>query len=144
MSTTANTPITVETTLNAPIEKIWECWTLPRHIIKWNQASPEWHTTKAENNLKTGGKFISRMEAKDGSMAFDFEGIYDLVLDKKLIEYTMPDGRKVKVAFNEQFNKVHISETFQPESTNSLELQRAGWQAILDNFKNYVEHEVGR
>ncbi|MCB0726200.1 MAG: SRPBCC family protein [Ignavibacteriae bacterium] len=131
--------ITVKATVNSPVEKVWEMWTNPEHIVKWNNASDDWHTTKAENDLRTGGKFLSRMEAKDGSFGFDFEGIYDKVVPNKLIEYSLGDIRKVKVEFEDENGKTNITEIFDAETTNSVELQRTGWQAILDNFKKYTE-----
>jgi uncharacterized protein YndB with AHSA1/START domain len=131
--------ITVEAIVNAPIAKVWESWTLPQHITQWNQASEDWHTPYAENDLRTGGKFKSTMAAKDGSMSFDFEGIYSLVTPLERIEYAMSDGRKVKITFVAKGNETKVTETFDPESENSIELQRAGWQAILDNFKKYTE-----
>ena len=102
METSERTRITVETTINAPVEKVWECWTEPRHITQWNQASDDWHTPRAENDLRAGGKFLSRMEAKDGSWGFDFSGQYDTVDMHKQIAYTMDDGRKVQVIFAAQ------------------------------------------
>lgn len=133
-------PITIQTVINAPLEKVWECWTTPAHIIKWNAASEDWHTPRAENDLRVGGTFTSRMEAKDGSVGFDFGGTYENVQQNALIAYTMSDGRKVKVTF-EQHNDggTTVLETFDPEATNSIEMQRAGWQSILDNFKKYAE-----
>jgi uncharacterized protein YndB with AHSA1/START domain len=131
--------ITIEALVNAPIEKIWEFWTKPEHIIKWNNASDDWHTTRAENDLRIGGKFLSRMEAKDGSFGFDFEGIYDDVTTNQKISYTLLDDRKVDITFLQTENGVKITETFEAENENSLELQKQGWQAILNNFKNYVE-----
>ena len=133
--------IKIETTVNAPVEVVWKKWTNPEDIIKWNQASDDWHTTKAENDVITGGKFISRMEAKDGSMGFDFEGVYDNIKINELIEYTLGDGRKVRVEFIQDKNKTMISESFEAEKTNSVELQRSGWQAILDNFRKYTESQ---
>jgi uncharacterized protein YndB with AHSA1/START domain len=133
------TNITVETTVNAPVEKAWEYFTKPEHIIKWSHASDDWHTTQAENDLRVGGKFSSRMEAKDGSFGFDFGGVYDEVETNKIIAYTMGDGRKVKVIFSGDVNTTHVSETFEAENTNSIEMQKGGWQAILDNFKKYIE-----
>lgn len=132
--------ITVETLINAPIEKIWAYWTVPEHITKWNNASEDWHTTRAENDLRIGGKFLSRMEAKDGSFGFDFEGIYDDVVTNEKISYTLLDDRKVDVTFLQTGNGVQITETFEAETENTLELQKFGWQAILNNFKNYVEN----
>ena len=141
METSAAKPtaITVEAEIDAPVEKVWKLWTTPEHIMKWNSASEDWHTPKAENDLRKGGSFSSRMEARDGSFGFDFGGIYDDVEPNKLIAYTMSDGRKVFVNFTQEGNKTHVSETFDAESTNSLEMQQAGWQAILDNFKKYAE-----
>jgi uncharacterized protein YndB with AHSA1/START domain len=133
------TPITVEASINSKIDKVWECWISPRHITQWNNASEDWHTTRAENDLRPGGKFLSRMESKDGTMGFDFEGIYDKIVPEKLIEYTMLDGRNVRVVFSQEGSRTTVEETFDPESTNSPEMQKNGWQAILDNFKRYVE-----
>jgi len=131
--------ITVETTVNAPVEKVWTLWSLPEHITKWNTASDDWHTPRAENDLRTGGKFSTRMEAKDGSFGFDFGGVYDDVVNNHRIAYTMGDGRKADVTFSTVGNGTHIVETFEPESENPIEMQRGGWQAIMDNFKKYVE-----
>src|SRR5688572_25359027 len=139
METANKTSITVQNTVNAPIEKVWETWTKPEHIMKWNAASEDWHTPKAENDPRTGGKFSSRMEAKDGSFGFDFEGVYDEVIPQKLISYSMPDGRKVKITFESNGNETKVTETFDAENTHSAEMQRDGWQAILDNFKKYTE-----
>jgi uncharacterized protein YndB with AHSA1/START domain len=131
--------ITVETLVNAPIEKVWEFWTKPEHITQWNNASEDWHTTRAENDLRIGGKFLSRMEAKDGSFGFDFEGIYTDVITNEKISYTLLDDRKVTITFLTIENGVQIIETFEAETENTLELQKFGWQAILNNFKNCVE-----
>ena len=139
MSTTTNQAITIKAIVNAPVEKVWNAWSNPEDIMKWNSASDDWHTPKAENDLRTGGKFLSRMEAKDGSWGFDFGGVYDNVEKFKVIEYTMGDGRKVKVNFNSKGNTTEVVETFDPESENSIEMQRSGWQSILDNFKKYTE-----
>jgi uncharacterized protein YndB with AHSA1/START domain len=133
------TKITVEVNVNAPVEKAWSFWTNPEDIKKWNAASPDWHTTKAENDLTVGGKFSSRMEAKDGSFGFDFGGIYDAVTPNKYIEYTMDDGRKCQITFTDKRDATHISQTFEAENENSVEMQKGGWQAIMDNYKNYVE-----
>ena len=134
------TMITVKTTIDASIEKVWSFWTLPEHITKWSFASPDWHTPYAENDLREGGKFKSTMAAKDGSMSFDFEGEYTLIKQNEVIEYIMADGRKVEISFNETPNGVEVIERFDPETQNPEEMQRGGWQAILDNFKNYVEN----
>lgn len=140
METQNKTAITVENTINAPVEKVWDYWTKPEHITKWNNASDDWHTPRAENDLRTGGSFSSRMEARDGSMGFDFGGVYDEVRNNEYIEYTMGDGRKVMVTFSGDGTSTKVTETFDPETTNSIELQRGGWQAILDNFKKYTEN----
>lgn len=139
MTTTSKPTITIETTVNAPIEKVWKVWNAPEHITKWATASDEWHTPYAENDLRAGGKFLSRMEAKDGSAGFDFTGKYDEVQTNKLISYTMDDGRKVKITFTSAGKSVKIVETFEAETENPLEMQRQGWQTILNNFKAYVE-----
>ena len=131
--------ITVQTTINVPIKIVWAYWTGPEHITKWNNASDDWHTPYAENDLRIGGKFKSTMAAKDGSMSFDFEGEYTLVEQNKAIKYVMADGRKVDVYFTETQTGVEVIESFDPETVNPEEMQRDGWQAILDNFKKYVE-----
>ena len=133
------TAITVEALVKAPIDKVWSSWTDPKHITKWNQASDDWHSPHAENDLRTGGKFKTTMTAKDGSMSFDFEGIYTNVQQNKLIEYAMADGRKVSVVFSQNGNQTKVVETFDPESENPIEMQRGGWQAILDSFRKYTE-----
>lgn len=142
METENKAAITVETTINAPVKMVWEFWTKPEHITKWCQASEDWHAPHAENDLRPDGKFKTRMEARDGSIGFDFEGIYTDVQTYKLIEYVLGDGRKVSIVFTFDDNVTHVSETFDPETVNSVELQRGGWQAILNNFKNYSEATV--
>ncbi|MDI5886634.1 SRPBCC family protein [Flavobacterium yafengii] len=132
--------ITVQSTINASIEKVWELWTAPEHVMKWNNASEDWHTPFAENDLKVGGKFKYTMASKDGTMRFDFEGIYTNVVDYSLIEYEMADGRKVKIVFEKDAKGIKVIESFDPETENSEEMQKNGWQAILDNFKKYVEN----
>ena len=139
METQATTVITVESTINAPVEKVWEFWSKPEHITKWNNASDDWHTPRAENDLRTGGKFSARMEAKDGSFGFDFGGVYDAVRENEYIEYTLGDDRKVKINFIPQGNTTKVVESFDAENTHSVEMQKGGWQAILDNFKKYTE-----
>ncbi len=134
--------ITVENTVNAPIEKVWRFWTEPEHIKKWNNASEDWHTPHAENDLRVGGKFVSRMEAKDGSFGFDFGGVYDAVEENKYIEYRLDDERKVKIFFTPGENETKVVETFEAENTYPIEMQRDGWQAILNNFKKYTETTV--
>ena len=131
--------ITVEAIVNAPVQKVWEKWITPSDILQWNNASDDWHTTKAENDLKVGGKFLSRMEAKDGSAGFDFNGIYDRIKTHELIEYHIEGGRKVTVLFRGEGNLTKVIETFEAETENPIELQRGGWQSILDNFKRHVE-----
>jgi uncharacterized protein YndB with AHSA1/START domain len=133
------TNITVETTVNAPVQNVWASWSEPKHITKWCQASDDWHAPYAENDLKTNGKFKTTMAAKDGSMSFDFDGVYSNVQPYKLIEYAVADGRKVSISFDGDDKKTKITETFEAETTNPIEMQRGGWQAILDNFKSYTE-----
>ncbi len=157
MPTQNKTSITVENTINAPVEKVWEYWTKPDHITQWNNASDDWHTPRAENDFRPGGRFVCRMEAKDGSAGFDFGGVNDIITPHEYIEYTIDDarpnaspkdsfrrgssgrGRKVKIYFKADGNKTKVTETFEAEDTNSIELQQGGWQAILDNFKKYTE-----
>lgn len=134
-----HTTLTIEASINAPIEKVWKTWTEPEHIMQWSNASDDWHTPKAENDLRAGGKFMSRMEAKDGSFGFDFGGIYTHVKPHELIAYTLGDGRKVSIWFTSEGNNTHIKEEFEAEGENPVEMQQAGWQAILDNFKKHVE-----
>lgn len=136
---TTKETITVEALVNASINKVWQFWTTPEHITKWNNASEDWHTTRAENDLRIGGKFLSRMEAKDGSFGFDFEGIYTDVITNEKISYTILDDRKVDITFSPTENGIQITETFEAENQNPLEMQKMGWQAILNNFKNYTE-----
>ena len=139
METINNSVITVECTINAPVEKVWEFWSKPEHITKWCNASDDWHAPYADNDLRADGKFKTTMAAKDGSFSFDFGGVYTNVKEYSLIEYTMDDGRKVKVDFIRQDNATRVVETFEPETTNPIEMQQGGWQAILDNFKKYAE-----
>lgn len=139
MNATEKINITVEATVNVPVEKVWKFWTSPEHIIKWNSPSEDWHTPKAENDLRVGGSFTSRMEAKDGSFGFDFGGIYDQVKTNELIAYTLGDGRTVKIQFSANGDSTTVTESFDAESENPVEMQRGGWQAILDNFKTYTE-----
>lgn len=139
MITTEKISITVEALIDAPVEKVWEFWTDPKHIRKWNNASDDWHTTKAENNLREDGRFSARMEPKDGTQGFDFSGQYKKITFQKLIEYVLDDGRKVKISFSSKGDQTRVKEIFEAEQENSMELQYSGWQAILDNFKRYVE-----
>lgn len=135
----ATQQVTISAVVNAPVDKVWAAWTTPADIINWNNASPDWHTPHAENDLRVGGSFTSRMEAKDGSFGFDFGGVYDEVETHKVIAYTMSDNRKVRVLFDSNGVQTTVTETFDAENQNPVEMQRAGWQAILDNFKKYTE-----
>ena len=139
METTQKETITIETTANAPVEKVWKYWTGTDHITKWNSASPDWHSPRAEHDLRVGGNFNYRMEAKDGSFGFDFGGTFDEVKPNEILAYTIGDGRKAKTIFTGRGNQTLISTTFEAENENPIEMQRGGWQAILDNFKNYAE-----
>jgi uncharacterized protein YndB with AHSA1/START domain len=131
--------ITVRVDINTPVEKVWKLWTNPFHIIHWNNATDTWHTPRAENDLRVGGKFLSRMEAKDGSAAFDFNGEYTFIEPYKQIQYILEDDRKVDISFVAEGKVTKLTEKFDAEQLNSIELQREGWQAILDNFKRYAE-----
>ena len=131
--------IKVSTTVNAPIDKVWNYWNQPEHITQWYQASEDWHAPKAENDLREGGKFSTTMAAKDGSMSFDFEGTYNTVVPNETINFTIADNRKVWIEFKDNGDNVEIEETFELEATHPEEMQRGGWQAILDNFKKYAE-----
>lgn len=133
--------ILVDTIVNAPVETVWRLWTTPGNIVKWNYASDDWHSPHAENDLREGGRFNYRMEARDGSMGFDFGGVYQKVIVNKYIEYITGDDRKVIIDFIVDGHQTKIAESFEPENTNPVELQRGGWQAILDNFKKYAESE---
>jgi len=139
MPPTNTQTVTIEATVNAPIDKVWNYWTAPKHITRWNVASDDWHSPRAENDLKVGGRFNIRMEAKDGSFGFDFEGVYDIVIPDKQIAYTMSDGRKVDTNFTPEGNTTKIVTVFDAESENPVDMQREGWQAILNNFKKYTE-----
>ncbi len=134
-----NTNITVEVTINAPIEKIWECFTAPEHITKWCHASEDWCAPNATNDLTVGGKFNTRMESRDGKFGFDFNGVYTAVEEYKHIEYTIEGGRKVQITFVKDELGYKVIETFEPENENPLDMQKSGWQAILNNFKKYTE-----
>ena len=132
-------PITVEATINAPIEKVWQCWTTPKHIMQWNHAGDDWHCPASTYSVEVGGKFSATMAAKDGSFSFDFWGIHDEVKTNEFIASTMGDGRKMSVQFIAENNSTKVIEMFEPESENSIEMQQMGWQLILDNFKKHVE-----
>jgi uncharacterized protein YndB with AHSA1/START domain len=131
--------ITVETFVGSDIHSVWKAWNTPEDIVEWNAASEDWHTTWSAVDLREGGKFTSRMEAKDGSMGFDFAGTYTKVIENQLIEYKLGDERSVKVEFSVQEDGVKVIEEFDAETTNTPKMQRAGWQAIVDNFARYVE-----
>ncbi len=133
------TKITIETTIAAGVEKVWEYYNKPEHITKWNFAIDTWHCPSATNDLRVGGKLVSRMEAKDGSIGFDFEATYDKLVDYRRICYTIADGRQVEIEFTESDGKTSIFTAFEAESENPVEMQKGGWQAILDNFKKYTE-----
>jgi len=131
--------ITVETIVKAPVEKVWIYWSEPKHIMNWCRASDDWHAPKAENDLCVNGKFKTHMAAKDGSVGFDFEGVYTRVIPLKTIEYTMGDGRTAEINFSSNGKETIVTETFGAEKINPVEMQKSGWQAILDNFKKYTE-----
>jgi uncharacterized protein YndB with AHSA1/START domain len=139
METKTRTTITVESTIQAGIEKVWKYWSEPEHIKNWCQASDDWHAPAAENDLRTGGKFSTTMAAKDGSFSFDFGGVYTNIVPHKLIEYTINDGRNVSITFSSEGNATKVVETFEAEDMHSIEMQKGGWQAILDNFRKYTE-----
>ena len=139
METKKKNAITVETVIKAPIEKVWKLWTGPEHITQWYQASDDWHAPYAENDLRLDGKLKTTMAAKDGSFSFDFEGVYTNIRQHKQIEYTLLDDRKVSINFSGDGKNTKVVETFEAENTNPLEVQKRGWQAILDNFRKFVE-----
>ncbi|MFT3980822.1 MAG: SRPBCC family protein [Ferruginibacter sp.] len=131
--------VTIEARVKAPVQKVWEYFNAVEHVTKWNQASPDWHSPYGENDLREGGRFSYRMEAKDGSFGFDFGGKYDVVTPFSYIEYTMDDGRKVKAWFREENGVTTITEKFDAETQNPVEMQQQGWQSILDSFRKYTE-----
>ena len=139
MNETSKKPITVEATIHSPLEKVWKCWSAPEHITKWCQASDDWHAPHAENDLTAGGKFKTTMAAKDGSFSFDFSGTYTDVIEHKKIAYVLDDQRKVEILFAAEGNTTKITETFDPENMNPIDMQRDGWQEILNSFKKYTE-----
>lgn len=141
MENTNTSPIIVTATVGAPIEKVWQLWNDPQAITQWNAASDDWHTPRAENDLRVGGTLLSRMEAKDGSWGFDFKGRYTAVQKNELLAYELEDGRKVQVTFEVQENHTLVTETFDAENTHPRDLQETGWQAILDNFKKFTESQ---
>ena len=131
--------ITVQTNINASLAQVWECWTLPNHIMHWNFASDDWCCPSATNDLTVGSEFHYTMAAKDDSFSFDFWGTYDQIVVQKLLAITLGDGRKLTISFEDTNNGIVVTEQFDPESENPVELQQAGWQQILENFKKYVE-----
>jgi uncharacterized protein YndB with AHSA1/START domain len=139
MEPSQNKLITVETTVKAPVKDVWSYWTEPKHITKWCFASDDWQAPAAENDLHVRGKFRTRMEARDGSTGFDLTGVYTRIDKLKAIEYSIADGRKVKISFTDKGPETKVTESFEAESENSYELQKGGWQAILDNFRKYSE-----
>lgn len=140
METMEKTNITVQATVNASVEKVWEAWNNPTHITQWCAASDDWHAPSAENDLRKDGRFKTTMAAKDGSMSFDFSGVYTVVDPLKNIEYVLDDGRKVKIVFSPEGNTTKVTETFEAENTHPVDMQRDGWQAILNNFKAHAEN----
>ncbi len=134
----SNSKITVSATINAPILKVWDSYTNPKHIVNWNFADPSWHCPSAENDMRIGGTYKARMEAKDGSFGFDFEAIYTGIKEGKEFTYEF-GGRVATVQFKDLGNQTEVIVTFDPENENPLEMQKGGWQAILNNFKNYTE-----
>jgi uncharacterized protein YndB with AHSA1/START domain len=141
MESTTRTKVTVEAIVNAPIEKVWTAWNNPEEVMKWNTASPDWHCPSATNELRVGGKFVYTMAAKDGSVSFDFEGNYTAIAEHDRIEYVLADGREIIVLFRSEGATTHITETFDAENENPVDMQRGGWQTILNNFKSHVENK---
>lgn len=131
--------ITVESIIEAPIDMVWDFWTKPEHVMHWNFASNDWHCPKANSDFNVGGEFHYIMAAKDGSVELDFCGTFTIIIDKTFIEIFLEDGRELNIQFESEGNATKIIETFEPEEVNSIELQKQGWQAILNNFKLYVE-----
>ena len=139
MDTAQHERITVHVLVNVQRDIVWKLWNTPEDIMRWNQASDDWHTPSAQVDLRPGGKFHYRMEAKDGSTGFDFDGVYQKVQPWRILTYRLGDGRSVEISFIPQGTGTRVTETFEPEQENPLEMQRAGWQAILNNFKTYAE-----
>ncbi|KAB7530534.1 activator of HSP90 ATPase [Flagellimonas olearia] len=133
------TPITIDAHIAATLDKVWDFYTKPEHITQWNFADDSWHCPSAKNDLRKGGKYLARMEAKDGSFGFDFEAVYDEVIPEEKMVFTLEDGRKTVVLFEESNAETKVTITFDAEKENSLEMQKNGWQAILNNFKKYTE-----
>ena len=133
------TKITIQAVVAADRQKVWDRYTQPEHITKWNFATDTWHCPAASNDMRVGGKYLARMEAKDGSFAFDFEAVYNEIVDGEKFTYTMPDNREIQVTFEQTDDKTRVTVTFDPENENPVDLQRSGWQSILDNFRKYAE-----
>ena len=134
------TKITVSATIEVPVAKAWDCYTNPDHITQWNFATDDWQCPTAYNDLRPGGKYSARMEAKDGSFGFDFEAIYDVVVPHRELTYTMGDGRQATTLFESRGNETKVTTTFDAENENPVDLQQQGWQMILNNYKKYTEH----
>jgi uncharacterized protein YndB with AHSA1/START domain len=141
MSINNKTTITAEVEINAPIETVWARWTEPEHIMQWNTPSDDWKTSKVENDLQAGGRFLFVMELKDGSSRFNFKGVYDEIKTYKLISYTLDDGRQSTITFTKDHG-VRITETFEPEASHPFDMQKDFCQAVLDGFKRYAEAEI--
>jgi uncharacterized protein YndB with AHSA1/START domain len=139
MQTADKAQITVETIIHAPVEKVWKNWTDPKDIVQWAFASDDWHAPYADNDVRVDGAFKTTMAAKDGSFSFDFGGVYTKVEPNKTLEYTIGDGRRVWISFESQGDKTKMTETFEAEEMNSIEMQKDGWQAIMENFKKHTE-----
>ncbi len=135
------TKITVSASINAPVEKVWDCFTNPSHIVNWNFASDDWHCPRAENDVRIGGKYNARMEAKDGSFGFDFITIYTEVEEYIKLSYTMEDGREASTIFESTGNQTNVTTIFDAENENPVEAQQQGWQMLLNNFKKYTEKQ---
>lgn len=136
---TRPTRVTITTRVEKPVEHVWKCWTCPEDITQWNAASDDWHCPKASNDLRVGGRYSATMAARDGSVSFDFEADYDDVQVNKRLAFTMTDGRTCEVLFEKDGDGTRVTESFDAETENSIELQRNGWQAILDRFKSHAE-----
>jgi len=134
-----NQKITISATIYVDAQKAWDYYTKPEHITKWNFADPSWHCPSASNDMKVGGKYSARMEAKDGSFGFEFEAIYNEIVVGEKFTYTMPDGRQVDVSFKNEGKQTEVTVIFDPENENPIELQKGGWQAILNSYKTYTE-----
>lgn len=135
------TKLLIEVHVGTNAEKAWACYTDPQHITQWNFASPDWHCPSASNDLRVGGKYIARMEARDGSFGFDFEGIYSAVEQGHSLAYVLSDGRKVEVRFQPTAEGTRVEVEFDAENENPIELQKGGWQAILNNYAKHTDQQ---